>query len=198
MMASHTGRTLSGSVAFLLGSLLVIPPVCLATPSVGAPVALPDSFPPGFSVEVLVTCHIVSNPGDPAVVPAGVYLQRVNANNQFVATLGIMRDDGANGDAVAGDGIFSLRITVNESAPGVLYVRVSAPFRGLVRRLFSGVSQIQVLEDLVETWTIDDDSDQFSENQKDCNDADPAIHPQAPEVCNGADDNCNGQVDEGL
>lgn len=32
----------------------------------------------------------------------------------------------------------------------------------------------------------------------DCNDANPAIHPGAPELCNGLDDNCNGQVDENI
>ena len=32
----------------------------------------------------------------------------------------------------------------------------------------------------------------------DCNDASAEVHPTAPEVCNGIDENCNGEVDEGL
>ena len=32
----------------------------------------------------------------------------------------------------------------------------------------------------------------------DCNDADSAVKPGAPETCNGVDDNCDGQIDEGL
>jgi hypothetical protein len=35
-------------------------------------------------------------------------------------------------------------------------------------------------------------------NNTDCNDANPSIRPMAPETCNGVDDNCNNQTDEGL
>ena len=37
----------------------------------------------------------------------------------------------------------------------------------------------------------------FVANSSDCNDASNAIHPGAAESCNGTDDNCNGQTDEG-
>jgi uncharacterized delta-60 repeat protein len=37
----------------------------------------------------------------------------------------------------------------------------------------------------------------FSTNNNDCDDTNPGVYPGATEVCNGIDDNCNGDVDEG-
>ena len=47
------------------------------------------------------------------------------------------------------------------------------------------------------TAIVDNDGDGFF-SDVDCNDDDSLINPGAAETCNNTDDNCNGQVDEGL
>ena len=74
----------------------------------------------------------------------------------------------------------------------------------------------QVDEDLpLSTWHPDADGDGYgspagliylacsappgyASNTLDCNDSNAAVYPGAAEVCNGIDDDCDGQVDEGL
>ncbi len=43
--------------------------------------------------------------------------------------------------------------------------------------------------------TADSDSDGYA-SPVDCDDTNPAVHPEADELCNGVDDNCDGLVDE--
>ncbi|QQS64300.1 MAG: putative metal-binding motif-containing protein [Chitinophagaceae bacterium] len=38
----------------------------------------------------------------------------------------------------------------------------------------------------------------FVTNSGDCDDSNPAINPGATEVCDGLDNNCDGQIDEGV
>ncbi|WP_437896585.1 putative metal-binding motif-containing protein [Sorangium sp. So ce124] len=38
----------------------------------------------------------------------------------------------------------------------------------------------------------------YAANDADCDDFDPSINPDAPELCNGLDDNCNSVADEGV
>ena len=42
------------------------------------------------------------------------------------------------------------------------------------------------------------DADPLTTGDNDCNDDDDSIYPGATEVCDGLDNNCNGQVDEGF
>lgn len=63
-----------------------------------------------------------------------------------------------------------------------------------------------------QTWFVDADGDTWGDDGSlvvqcvppsngvlrggDCDDSDPTVHPDAPEVCNGIDDDCNGGVDD--
>ena len=49
----------------------------------------------------------------------------------------------------------------------------------------------------VDSGQIDHDEDGYTEEAGDCDDLDNDVHPDAFETCNGQDDNCNGEVDEG-
>ncbi|RJQ15337.1 MAG: hypothetical protein C4560_10850 [Nitrospiraceae bacterium] len=45
---------------------------------------------------------------------------------------------------------------------------------------------------------MDNDGDGYTEIQGDCNDNNDSVYPGALEVCDGIDNNCDGQTDEGL
>lgn len=45
---------------------------------------------------------------------------------------------------------------------------------------------------------VDQDGDGYKPSQGDCNDTSAAVNPGATEVCDGIDNNCNAQIDEGV
>lgn len=45
-------------------------------------------------------------------------------------------------------------------------------------------------------YEVDDDGDGLSENEGDCADGDPGIHPGAADVCDGIDNDCDQETDE--
>ncbi len=112
-------------------SLLLTVFAAWAAPSIGGVQITPNAIAAGVPTTVRVTATIT----DPTVIPGSVNLQRVSDAGAAVAVMGSLRDDGLNGDAVAGDQVYTLDAVFTETTP--VRLRVSAGFKGMLRRLFS-------------------------------------------------------------
>jgi hypothetical protein len=51
--------------------------------------------------------------------------------------------------------------------------------------------------DIIVNWTSDADEDGFSRADGDCDDRNDTIYPAAPELCDGLDNDCDADIDEG-
>ena len=63
-----------------------------------------------------------------SVIADGVSLLKVDTQGRTVAVLDAMHDDGVAGDAIAGDGFFTLQILVDEKSSTEWPLRSSAAF----------------------------------------------------------------------
>ena len=133
-------------IAVLLVCIAVVglPLFSASGPSVGAPVLTPSAITAGTVSVVRVSSLITSGSG-PAVLGAGVNLLQVDANGNALATLGTLNDNGVNGDVTAGDHVFSGLFTFNQSAPGTIRLQASAAFTGVLRRVRSTITPLEVL-----------------------------------------------------
>ena len=112
----------------------------LSAATIGTTVIAPTNAGVGVATSVLVTSLIT----DPSLIAGSVNLQQLDGNGKVIAVLGALHDDGLNGDAVAGDGIYSLLSTVYQTAPTQLTYRVSAAFKGSLVRSFSPPLRVNV------------------------------------------------------
>ena len=65
-------------------------------------------------------------------------MQRLKADGGVQSVVGLLRDDGLGGDAVAGDKVFTLRTTLTEAVVGPVKFQVSAGFRRELKRTVAG------------------------------------------------------------
>jgi len=128
----------------LLRGQQVSPTAAPSTPTVGTPVAQPSTLVVNRMTRLTVTSQITAPPTNP-VVPASVRLERPDERGKILDNLGMMSDDGTQGDTVAGDGIFTLRVDFSEPAPGTLRLQVSATFRASPGRITSAIALVPIV-----------------------------------------------------
>ncbi len=111
-----------------------------ANPVIGTVTISPTFAPANVTTQVTVTALIT----DPTLVAGGANLQRLNSAGSVTAVLGVLHDDGLNGDAVAGDHIYTLVFTLNETTPGRIFFRASAAFQGVLQRVLSSSVAVDI------------------------------------------------------
>ncbi|MGA1842706.1 MAG: MopE-related protein [bacterium] len=92
-------------------------------------------------------------------------------------------------------------VTVKDNAPDSWIIENKAQISSCSDPLdpyscFSTIETPTVYDQLFCDET-DNDGDGFSLCRRDCDDADPNVNPGAIEICDGEDNNCNGEIDEG-
>lgn len=128
------------SLCFALAGMQC-PEEALAAPTVSAPLVNPGAMTISSSKNVLVTVRI----SDPTLIVNSVQLLQVNESNVVVVRLGGLTDDGLNNDLLANDKVFTKQVTlVAPSSPGKIRLRVSAAFTGLLQRIMSDVTVIDI------------------------------------------------------
>ena len=121
-----------------------------ADPVIGTVTLAPTFAPANTPTQVTITALIT----DPTLSLNGANVQRLNTAGSPTAVLGILHDDGLNGDLTANDGIFTLVFTLNEPTSRVT-LRTSASFQGVAARVASSTVAIDIGTTTTTPLTID-------------------------------------------
>lgn len=139
-MIKHCGGLQALALSFMVFPSLAH--IVHAQTTVTLPTIDPAAITAGEMVSVTVSTLITS--GGPELIAGGVNLLQVDQTGRTIKVIGTLNDTGTNGDTIAEDGIFSGTFDFEENAPRSIYLRVSAPFRGTVRRTLSQVFTLDV------------------------------------------------------
>lgn len=131
---------------FTLLSVAAVP-VAHAPPMVGLPAATPSFIQVNTETTVTVTSRI----DDASLIRDSVLLQQVDATGRVLKILGTMNDDEKGGDLKANDKVFTIQVPLNIANPVLL--RVSAGFRGLLKRVTCGNVPVSPVEEFVSDFT---------------------------------------------
>ncbi len=106
-------------------------------PSIGLVRATPTTTVIGIPTQVSVQASIT----DPALIPNSVDLLQLNTDGTSTM-LGNLHDDGLNGDAFAGDLVFTIVVTLNAPTVSQIQLQVSAAFTGQLLPVRSGIMNV--------------------------------------------------------
>ena len=115
-------------------------PSLSAAIAIGTAVVTPGTVAVSTTTTLTVTIQVTNS----SLIANGVNLIQVNASGTQSIILGVMHDDGKNGDATAGDGVYTLLVPVHPPTTGQLQFQVSAAFRGALNRVLSNVMVVNV------------------------------------------------------
>ena len=116
-----------------------------ATPSISAPNVKPTTLTANQAAIVTASCQINVTSGDPELILGGVNLVRIAPSGASESIVGVMHDDGLNGDSKAGDNIFTLQFNDTEPAAGQFDLECTAAFKGLLQRVRSPLVTVTVV-----------------------------------------------------
>jgi N-acetylmuramoyl-L-alanine amidase len=144
-----------------------------------------------FQVDVSYTTDI-GDFGD----TAQIYMEAKDADTWDIIATEIW--DNGGGGIVGPSGNYGFQIEIPAGATSVYFVATLAPLGlGWSDRLdFDSTSDdpSAVVDEVPE----DEDGDGYSVEDGDCDDSDPYTYPGAPEIGDGVDNDCDGEVDEDL
>jgi len=164
----------------ILALILVTPALASAAISVSLTLNK-GTYAQGETVNISATAK--NGSGQPVLSPGSKVVEIKNARRQTVVKTSLTN---------AGNGVYTYQYPLSANAQvGTWTVKVSLVSnreKGSASKTFAVVASSPQ-----DPNSIDDDGDGLSENQGDCNDTEPAIHPGATEICgDGIDQDCSG------